>query len=148
MARDLPLPAEFAASGSRLYFKAITDETGQELFAMPIAALMDSDLDGLDYAAETRGRHRPFNLDSDDDAPTDGAEVRARNRSARSPTPTGMATSDGDRNRGRDQSARPEAVPQTIPLSGPWGFGALAALLLAIGRAARSVRAASSRDRG
>jgi len=70
-----PDPESFTQSGSLLFFRATTNATGDELFAVPIAALMDSDLDGLDYAAETAAGTNPFDADTDGDGFSDFAEV-------------------------------------------------------------------------
>src|SRR5262249_47364859 len=106
--------AVFVPSGSRVFFEAVTNETGAELWAVPVAALLDSDLHGLDYAAETAHATALFRADTDGDGYADGVEVTA----------------------GTDP-LDPASVPAApIPMTGPWGLGALAALLLASGRVA------------
>src|SRR5262249_22969412 len=80
----------FLVSGSRLYFEGATDETGSELFAIPIAALMDMDHDGLEYDAEVALHTDPFDPDSDDDGLSDGAEVNTHG------TNPLLADTDGD----------------------------------------------------
>jgi ELWxxDGT repeat protein len=130
-----PNNAEFIVSGPRVFFQAIANETSAELWAVPIAALMDSDLDGLDYAAETANGTDPFDADSDDDGLADGAEVNTYG------TNPNDADSDHD---GSSDSAEvvagtspldpgryPVTVP-TVPIADPGnapdvtGFGAVA----------------------
>jgi ELWxxDGT repeat protein len=134
--------AEFTTSGSLLFFEATTNETGQELFAVPIAALMDSDLDGLDYAAETANGTDPFDADSDDDGLSDGAEVLTHGTDPLDEDTDGDSAGDGVEIAAGTDPLDPESFPPAVPLSGPWGLGVLAALLLSYrgGRSARHRR--------
>jgi ELWxxDGT repeat protein len=144
-------------SGSLLYFEGATDATGTELFAVPIAALMDSDLDGLDYAAEVAHGTNPFDADSDHDGLTDGTEVNASGTnplvadsdhdglddgaevSVHGTNPLAPDTDcDGYRDGievqfGTDPLDPGDVPPVAIPIVGPLALGALAALLLATG---------------
>ena len=134
-------PFDFRAAGSLVYFQASTDATGRELFAMPIAALMDSDLDGLDFAAETAAGTDPFAPDTDDDGLSDGAELLTFGTDPLDADTDGDGYTDGEEIVGGSDPLDPESVPQAIPMSGPLGLGVLAALLVAAGSALAQRRA-------
>jgi ELWxxDGT repeat protein len=129
-------PLNFFAAGSRVFFEAFTNATGRELFAVPVAALMDSDLDGLDYAAETTAGTDPFDADSDGDGLTDGAEVNTYGTSPIGFDTDGDGFGDGVEVAAGTDPLDPQSFPPPVPLAGPLGFGALAALLLASGAVA------------
>jgi ELWxxDGT repeat protein len=65
----------FVVSGANVFFQATTDAAGSELWALPLAALVDTDGDGLDDATEASLGTNPNDADTDDDGLADGAEV-------------------------------------------------------------------------
>jgi ELWxxDGT repeat protein len=125
----------FVVSGPLVYFVAVTDETDAELWAVPIAALLDSDLDGLDYAAETAAGTDPFDADSDDDGLTDGAEVNTYGTNPNAADSDGDGSSDSAEVAAGTSPLDPGRYPVTVnivPIGDPGnapdvtGFGAVA----------------------
>jgi ELWxxDGT repeat protein len=134
-------PVDFLASGPRVFFQASTPATGLELFAVPVAALPDSDLDGLDFAAETAAGTDPFDADSDDDDLADGAEVNLHGTDPLDPDTDGDGYGDGFEVQMGSDPLDPDDFPLiAVPVGGAWGLGALAGLLLASGAAAMAGR--------
>jgi ELWxxDGT repeat protein len=131
-----PDSLSFTQAGSLLYFVATTNATGAELYAVPMGALMDSDLDGLDYATETAQGTNPFDADTDDDGLTDGAEVNTHG------TNPLLADTDGDGFSDFAEVSEMHTNPldpndppaPEVPLAGPLGLVALAAGLMASSR--------------
>jgi ELWxxDGT repeat protein len=136
-------PADFVASGSRVFFRASALETGRELYAVPTNRLLDSDGDGLDYAAETAHGSDPFDTDSDDDGLSDAVEVNVHGTSPI------LADTDGDgytdpieiQNHTDPLDPNDPGGAPEVPLAGPLALGALAALLLLAAR--RHLRASA-----
>jgi ELWxxDGT repeat protein len=124
-------PTDFVRSGSRVYFDAVTNATGRELFAIPTAVVGDTDGDGLDDETETTLGTDPEDADSDDDGLADGAEVLTHGTDPLDPDTDGDGASDGDEVIAGTDPLDPESVPPAVPLSDPLGLGLLAAALLA-----------------
>jgi len=98
---------------------------------MPLAALMDLDQDGLEYAAETSVGTDPFDADSDDDGLGDGAEVNVHGTNPLNGDTDGDGFGDGIEVQYGSDPLDPESVPPlAVPLAGPLALGALAAALL------------------
>jgi hypothetical protein len=131
-------------------FAAHTDARGEELFAVPTAALSgassDADLDGLVDEAEAVLGTDPFDADSDDDGLADGAEVNTHATDPLDADTDGDTYSDGIEVLAGTDPLDPDDFPPSVPLSGPWGVGVLAALLLAGGSGAIA-RARATRSR-
>jgi ELWxxDGT repeat protein len=127
-------PRAFKRVGDLLYFRALTNAIGGELYAVPIAALTDADLDGLLDTDERALGTDEFDADTDDDGLSDGAEVNTHG------TDPLLADTDGD---GFSDSAEidagsdpldPQSVPPAVPVGGLWVYGVLAAGLIATAR--------------
>ena len=134
-------PALFTALGSLLLFRAQTNETGSELFALPLAALTDGDLDGLLDADERALGTGVLDPDSDDDGLADGAEVHVHGTDPLDADSDGDGFGDGVEIAAGTDPLDASSFPPSVPAIGLWGYGALAAALAMASRsAARSGR--------
>jgi ELWxxDGT repeat protein len=122
-------PGPFVQAGSLVFFPAHTDTTGRELWAVPVTALADGDQDGLDDQDEVAQGTDPDDADSDDDGLSDGAEVLTHGTDPLDADTDGDGYTDGEEIVGGSDPLDPESVPTAVPLAGPLGLGALAALL-------------------
>jgi ELWxxDGT repeat protein len=89
-------PFEFARLGDRVFFAATQVALNTELFAVPVAALVDTDGDGLDDFAETDTHGTdPLLADTDADGLSDGDEVLVHGTDPLDADTDGDGTSDG-----------------------------------------------------
>ena len=130
-------PRNLTRAGDLLFFKATTNETGDQLYAFPVAALTDAELDGLLDADERALGTDEFDADSDDDGLLDGAEVHVHGTDPLDADTDGDGYDDGVEVPAGSDPLDPQSVPTAVPLTGAWGYAALAALLLAAARARR-----------
>ncbi|HEX5066988.1 MAG TPA: hypothetical protein VFY49_12795, partial [Myxococcota bacterium] len=130
------LPSEIAAVGDLIYFSANQMGPGRELFAVPRAALYDSDGDGLDDHTEASvyGTN-PLAADSDGDGLDDGAEVLVHGTDPLDPDSDGDGASDGQEVnvQGTDPLDPNEGGTAEVPAIGAIGLGLLGASLIAAG---------------
>jgi hypothetical protein len=128
----------FLRVGPLLYFVAVTNATGAELYAVPVSVLTDADGDGLLDADERALGTDPFDADSDDDGLTDFAEQDTHGTNPLLADSDGDGFSDGDEIAADTDPLDPLSFPVSVPLGGVGAFGALAALLLATVRRRRA----------
>jgi hypothetical protein len=126
-------PRNFKQIGPLLYFRASTQATGGELYALPVAVLTDADLDGLLDADERALGTNPFGADSDGDGLSDGDEVHAHGTNPLAADTDGDGWSDAAEIQAGTNPLDPQSFP-SIPIAGPWLYGVLAAGLLVTAR--------------
>lgn len=68
---------QFTVAGDKIFFSALRDDVGHELFVLPRQVLTDADLDGLRDEVEALLGTDPFDPDSDGDGLLDGDEVNS-----------------------------------------------------------------------
>jgi ELWxxDGT repeat protein len=132
----------FLASGPLLYFEGTTDATGSELYAIPLSALdgsaSDTDADGLVDDAEAVLGTNPLVADSDGDGLADGAEVNLHLTHPLLADTDGDGVDDGDEIEDGTDPLDPQDFVAAVPLGGPLGYAALAALLALAARRPRN----------
>ena len=142
------LPDQFTPVGSRVFFTAHTPSLGRELWSLPVAALLDSDGDGLDDASEASLGTDPNAPDSDGDGLSDGDEVHVHGTDPLAADSDGDGFPDGEELAQGTNPLDPLSHPATeVPaLSAPGRAGLALALALAgiagLGRALQGARRA------
>jgi ELWxxDGT repeat protein len=138
-------PHGFTRVGDLLFFRALTNATGHEPYAVPVAVLTDADLDGLLDADERALGTDEFQADTDNDGLSDGDEVHTHGTNPLLADSDGDGYSDGAEIQAGTDPLDAQSVPPPVPVAGPWLYVALTASLLAV---ARQRLGAISRRRG
>jgi ELWxxDGT repeat protein len=128
-------PSEIAVVADRVYFSSSQPGLERELFALPRAALADSDGDGLHDFGETQHGTNPLVADSDADGLSDGAEVNVHGTNPLDPDTDDDGSSDGQEVlvQHTDPLDPNEGGTPVVPALSPLVTAALAAALALLG---------------
>lgn len=130
------LPAGITAVGDVVLFAAFEPSVGRELFALPLASLVDTDGDGLDDHAESEEHATDPNLaDTDGDGLDDGDEVLVYGTDPLDPDTDGDGSPDGHEvnTLGTDPLDPTEGGTAVVPALHGTGALVVAAVLAGIG---------------